>query len=257
MHTTPVLRVVEREALVWARMWRGVLFSMFVQPLLYLAALGVGVGGLVDESSGRVDGVDYLEFVAPGLLLASAMQLAASESMWPVLARVKWSRQYFGASATPIEPSELCAGFVAWAAVRAFLGGAAFVAVAALVGAVPSAWGVLAVPAAALCAAAFAAPLAAFSVLQQRDSAFPMVMRLGVLPLFLFSGTFFPVDRLPDALEPLVVCSPLWHGVELARAATTGHADAPAAGAHVAVLALVVGAGIVAGARTFTRRLYP
>jgi lipooligosaccharide transport system permease protein len=253
----PVLRIVEREVTVWARLWRGIAFTLFVQPVLYLAAMGLGLGGLVDANTGDVDGLRYLEFVAPGLLVASAMQLAAGEAMWPVMGGMKWLRHFHGVVATPISAGHLYGGFVCWTAARALIGAAAFLAVAAPLGAIPSVWGVLAIPAAALCAAAFGAPIAAFSATQDTDLSFPMVMRLGVLPLFLFSGTFFPIDQLPGGLRPLAAASPLWHGVELARAATTGRFDALAAAGHVAVLAVCVAAGAWAGVRTFGRRLNP
>jgi len=253
--TPPLVRVVEREALVYARLWRGLAFTTFVQPALYLAAMGIGLGGLVSAHSGSVDGLTYLEFVAPGLLVASAVQLAASESMWPVLGGVKWMRQFHGVVATPIAPGELFSGFVLWTALRSMLGAAAFLFIAAVLGAVPSAWGVFAIPAAGLCAAAFSAPLAAYSIRLESDVAFPLIMRLVVLPLFLFSGTFFPVSQLPASLRWLAVLSPLWHGVELARAATTGDFSPAADLAHVAVLAACVGASAVVGVRTFTKRL--
>ncbi|HET9729829.1 MAG TPA: ABC transporter permease, partial [Acidimicrobiia bacterium] len=224
--SAPVIRVVEREATVYARLWRGAVFSMFLSPILYLAAMGLGLGELVDQHAGKVSGLTYLEFVAPGLLVASAMQLASEESMWPVLGGVKWMRFFHGVVATPIRPGEVYAGFVVWTALRSALASTVFVAVAAALGGVPSWWGVLAIPGAALCAAAFSALIAAFSITQETDQAFPMLMRLVVLPLFLFSGTFFPVSQLPHGLRVLAVFSPLWHGVELARAATTGRFDA-------------------------------
>jgi lipooligosaccharide transport system permease protein len=111
------------------------------------------------------------------------------------------------------------------------------------------------VPAAALCAAAFAAPLTAFAASQETDARFPLVMRIGIMPLFLFSGTFFPISQLPDALQPLCVISPLWHGVELCRGAMTGSIDFWPAVAHVAVLGACVVAGWRWGARSFTRKL--
>src|SRR5205823_175193 len=147
-----VLRVVEREARVWARLWRGLAFSMFVAPTMYLAAMGVGLGGLVDAHAGKVAGLDYLDFVAPGLLVASTMQLSAGEGMWPILAGVKWIRFYHGVVATPIRPGEVYAGHVLWVATRSTFSASAFLLVAALLGAIPSAWGVLAILPAALCA---------------------------------------------------------------------------------------------------------
>ena len=176
--------------------------------------------------------------------------------MWPVLGGAKWMRQFHGVVATPIGPGELFGGFVLWTAMRSMFGAAAFLLVAALLGAIPSAWGVLAIPAAALCAAAFSR--AARRVLDHRrtpTSSFPMIMRLGVLPLFLFSGTFFPISQLPSALQPLAALSPLWHGVELARAATTGTFHPAAIIAHVAFLAACIAVGTRVGTRTFTKRL--
>src|SRR6187200_2406957 len=222
MATPPVLRVVEREMVVFARLWRSAVFSTFLAPVLFLAAMGLGLGSMVDEHSGTVAGLSYLDFVAPGLLVASAMQIAANESMWPVLGAVKWVKNFFATVATSITPGELVLGYVIWITLRAVLSSTVFLLVAALMGAVPSAWGVLAIPASALCAAAFCAPLAAYSVGLESDLAFPVIMRVGVLPLFLFSGTFFPISQLPSWLQPLAVLSPLWHGVELARDATTG-----------------------------------
>jgi lipooligosaccharide transport system permease protein len=108
-----------------------------------------------------------------------------------------------------------------------------------------------------LCAVAFAAPISAFTATQETDVAFPLIIRLGVMPLFLFSGTFFPVRQLPDALEPLALASPLWHAVELCRSATTGVFEPSSAGLHVAVLAAFTAAGCLWGTRTFPRRLTP
>lgn len=255
MRRPPALRVVEREARIYARLWRGIAFSMFVQPLLYLAAMGVGLGKLVDAHSGSVGGVDYLAFVAPGLMVASAAQLAAGDSLWPVLGGVKWTRHFFGIVATPIAPGDVYGGYVIWIALRSAFGAAAFLAIAAPLGAVPSVWGILAIPAAALCGAAFCALLAAFTITQETDLSFPMIMRLGIVPLFLFSGTFFPVSELPAGLRVVAAVSPLWHGVSLARMATTGSFEPLAALGHVAFLVACIAVGGAIGVRTFTRRL--
>ena len=255
MATPALLRVVERQAHVWRRLWRGSVFSSFVSPLLFLAAIGLGLGGLVDERTGEVGGVPYLVFVAPGLLAAGAMQAAAGEALWPVMAGIKWLRSFQAMVATPVSAGDVYGGVVVWTVLRTTMSASAFLLVASLLGAVPSPWGVAAVPAAVLCAAAFVAPLAAFAATQETDDAFPVVLRVGIVPLFLFSGTFFPVDELPGWLQPLAAASPLWHGVELCRAATTGVLDAGAAAGHVAVLAVVVAAGWRWGTRAFARRL--
>jgi lipooligosaccharide transport system permease protein len=255
MSTPPVIRVVEREMRVFARLWRGAVFSTFLSPVLFLAAMGLGLGGLVKEHTGKVAGLTYLDFVAPGLLAASAMQIAANEAMWPVLGAVKWVKNFHATVATSITAGELVTGYVLWIALRAVLGSTVFLLVAAALGAVPSGWGVLAIPAAALCAAAFCAPLAAFSVGLDSDLAFPVIMRVGVLPLTLFSGTFFPISQLPGWLRPFAAVSPLWHGVELARHATTGSLHAGADIVHILVLVACTGAGLLWGRYAFTRRL--
>lgn len=249
-----LLRVVERELLVFRRLWRTSLGSAFLSPLLFLAAMGIGLGGMVDERTGDVDGLPYLAFVAPGLLAASAMQLAAGESLWRILAGLRWMGSFKAMVATPVGPGDVYGGAVAWTCARAGMSAAAFLAVAALLGAVPSPWAVLALPATVLCAAAFAAPLTAYTATQESDASFPVILRFGIVPLFLFSGTFFPVGELPGWLRPAVALSPLWHGVELCRAATTGTAGGGAV-AHVAVLAAVTAAGWRWGTRTFARRL--
>ena len=253
--TPALLRVVEREARVFRRLWRTSVYSSFFTPVLFLATIGLGLGGLVDERHGAVAGVDYLTFVAPGLLASSAMQTAAAESLWPVMAGTKWVRTFHAMVATPVGASDVYGGFVVWTAVRVAMSASAFLVVAALLGAVASPWGVLAMPAAVLCAAAFAAPLAAFAATQDTDVTFPLILRLAIVPLFLFSGTFFPVDQLPAGLRAASAVSPLWHGVELCRAATTGSVDWAAALVHVAVLVGCVGAGWWWGTRSFTRKL--
>ena len=255
MPTPPVVRVMEREARVFVRLWRGLVFSTVLSPVLFLAAMGLGLGGLVKAHSGNVAGLSYLDFVAPGLMVASAMQIAANEAMWPVLGGVKWVNNFHAAVATSITAGEVAVGYLLWVVVRAIGASTVFLVVAALLGAVPSAWGVLAIPAAALCAAAFSAPLAAYSATVDSDLSFPVIMRVGVLPLFLFSGTFFPISQLPGWLRPVAALSPLWHGVELARGATTGTLHLGADLVHVAVLLACVAAGLLWGRRTFGRRL--
>ena len=257
MQTPMTLRVVERELLVFRRLWRGWVSSNFVTPLLYLTAMGVGLGDIVDSRGQRPGGLTYMQFVAPGLLAATAVMVAAGESLWPVMIGTKWLRTFHAMVATPLGPADVYDGFLAWTALRAFAASSLFFAGAVLMGGVPSAWGVLAVPAAALGAGALAAPLAAFSATRETDLAFPIVMRLGIMPLFLFSGTFFPVDQLPGALQPLAALSPLWHTAELCRGATSGSLGGVAGITHVAVLVALIAAGRAWGTRTFAAKLVP
>jgi lipooligosaccharide transport system permease protein len=255
MATPLAVRVVEHHAHIFGKFWRGSAVAYVLNPLLFLAALGLGVGGIVKEGSNTVDGVSYLAFVAPGLMAAAAMNGAAGESLWPVMAGTKWVRTFHAMVATPVGPNDVFLGVVAWTAVRAAVGGTVFLVVAALLGGVESWWAPLAIPAAALTALAFATSLTAFAATQDTDFRFPIVMRLGIIPLFLFSGTLFPVSQLPGWLQPLCWFSPLWHGVQLCRAATTGTIDAPEAVANVAVLCTLVVVGTVWGFRAFTRKL--
>jgi lipooligosaccharide transport system permease protein len=254
--TAPLaVRVVEYQAYLYRRFWRGSVVAYVINPILFLGALGLGVGGLVNEGKGTVDGVTYLVFIVPGLMAASAMNGAAGESLWPIMAGTKWIRTFHAMVATPVGPGDVFIGVVTWTGVRATIGAAIFLVIATMFGGVTSWWAPLAVPATTLTALAFAAPLSAFAATQETDFRFPVIMRLGVIPLFLFSGTFFPVSQLPDWLQPLCWLSPLWHGVELCRGATTGDIDALQAVANIAILVAIVAAGTAWGVRTFTRKL--
>ena len=255
MSTPLPMRVVEHQIQVFKQFWRGAAIFYIATPALFLLALGVGLGGLIDKRANTVDGVRYLAFVAPGLMAASAMQGATAESLWPIMAGTKWLRTFHAMVATPLRASDVYLGIVAWTGVRVAAGAALFLGVAAALGAVPSPWGVLAVPAAAMTAVAFAAPMAAFAATQETDLRFPVVMRIGVLPLFLFSGAFFPITQLPRWLRPVAEVSPLYHGVELCRAATTGRLQLGPAAGHVLVLLACIALGVLWGRHSFTRKL--
>lgn len=252
------LRVVEREARIYRRLWRGNAFSTFVGPSLYLGAMGLGLGGLIQANNTTVDGLSYLQFVAPGLMAATALQMAAGDSLWPVMAGTKWIRHYHAMVASPLESTDVMLGHLGWLAIRLTMAGAAFLIVAAVLGALASPFAILALPAAVLTGLAFAAPLTAFAATQETDARFALVMRFFVLPLFLFSGTFFPISQLPTWMQVVAWVSPLWHGVVLCRSATTG--AWPSGGAigalvHLSILVAFVVAGIYWGRRSFARRL--
>jgi lipooligosaccharide transport system permease protein len=253
----PLARVLQRETRVFRQFWRGTVVFNFINPLLFLAAMGLGLGQLVERSTGTVEGLKYIDFVAPGLLAASALQAGALNSLWPIMGGIKWMGSFQAMVATPISPAAVYGGEVLWTVARAAMGAAMFLGAAALLGAVPSAWGVLAIPAAALTAFAVAAPLTAWAATQETDVPFSVVARLGVVPVFLFSGSFFPVKQLPAGFRPFVVLSPLWHGVELCRDATTAHWRPGVQSLHMLVLAAFVVVGWRWGTRTFTDRLTP
>jgi len=255
--TAPVARVVEREARVWRRYWFKSVLTGALMPLLFLLAMGVGLGGMVDRNDADLGGLDYLVFVAPGILAASGVTYAAGGCLWPVMAGTKWIRWFHAAAATPLSPRDVYEGFVTWVGVRALLNATLFVLVAAALGAVVSPWTVVAAPAAAYGALAIAAPLTGFSAAQDSDRPFPLIFRLLVMPMFLFSGTFFPIDQLPPALQAVAFVSPLYHSVELCRGATTGTLGAAPAAFHLAYLTAWILAGWWYGSRTFAARLAP
>lgn len=255
LHLPAFARVVERELRVFSKLWRGSLFSTFVNPILFLLAMGVGVGGIIDDRRGGVGGVSYLAFIVPGIMVASSMQSAAGDSLWGVMAGVRWMRHFHAMTATPLSPADVFAGKVTWTATRIALSSSVFLLVATAFGGVRSPLGLLAIPAAILTAATFAAGLSAYAATQETEVNFSLVFRLGVIPLFLFSGTFFPVSQLPDWAEPLSRLSPLFYGVELARMFTTGQPNWGLAAVDVAVLVALLAVGWRFGTRTFSRRL--
>lgn len=250
----------ERWVVAYRRLWRASIFTGLVNPVLFLAAMGLGLGSLVDERAGSADtlgGVGYLAFVAPGLLAAVAMQTAMVESTWPVLGSVLWDKTYVAQLATPLRVIDVLVGHLAFMAGRAFTSAALFAVAMVAFGAAESWWLVAAVPAGALTGMAFACPISAYSVTRERDSGFAALQRFVITPMFLFSGTFFPVSQLPGALQAVAALTPLWHGVELCRALALGTADAVGTTIHVAVLAGYAGVGTVIAASAYRRRLTP
>ncbi len=262
----PAVRVLEHELLVYRRTWRGSIFSSFLSPVLFLAAMGLGLGSLVDAnaaaatpagagSAAALAGVSYLAFLAPGLLAASAMQTAASESTFPVMGGLVWVKSFHGMVATPLRPSDVVIGKLAYIGLRLLLVLSVFFLVILLFGAVAGPASILAVPAALLTGLAFAAPIAAFSATQKDATGFNALFRFGVIPLFLFSGTFFPVEQLPGILQPVAYLTPLWHGVDLCRSLALGTVEPGLALVHVAYLGTMAVAGVAAAFVTFRRRL--
>ncbi|HUR48729.1 MAG TPA: ABC transporter permease [Acidimicrobiales bacterium] len=251
----PLARAVEREMRVFSKLWRGTIFSTFLSPVLFLVAMGIGVGGLVDERSGGVQGLNYLAFIVPGIMAASAMQTASGDSLWGVMAGMKWMRFFHGMVATPLRPADVYAGKVVWTGMRIALSSTVFLCIASLFGGVLSPLGVLAVPSTILTAVAFSAVIAGWSATQETDKNFAIVFRMMVMPLFLFSGTFFPVSQLPDRIEPLSRLSPLYYGVDLCRMFTTGEPRWADAAINAAVLVAMAAVGWRFGTRSFTKRL--
>lgn len=249
------LRVVEYDIAVYRRTWRGSLMVSVVSPVLFLSALGLGLGGLVGRGPGSVGGVDYVRFLAPGLLAGAAMMTGSLESTYPILGRVYWHRIYEGMLATPLRVDDILAGEMAWLLVRLVTVALVNLAVMAAFGAVHTGLAVLVVVFGALTGLAFASPIVAFTATRTNDSGFAALNRFGVTPLYMISGTFFPLSQLPAALQGVAWCFPLAHGVALCRDAVLGDLGAAATAAHVGVLLAYVVAGVVIARTTLTRRL--
>jgi lipooligosaccharide transport system permease protein len=213
-------RVLQRNLLVYRRTWRGSLFGSFITPLLYLTAMGIGLSQLMARGgTDMLGGVPYLDFLGPGILASSCMQTASFESTYPIMGKISWRKNYEAILATPIEVHHLLIGELSWIGFRLTTMATVFMIVLTLFGIPRSPLALLAIPAAVLTGVAFAAPIIAFSATRHNDSGFAALFRFIINPLFLFSGTFFPVSQLPDAVEWVAAATPLYHGVALVRGA--------------------------------------
>jgi lipooligosaccharide transport system permease protein len=241
----------------YRRTWRGSIYTSVLSPVLYLGAMGLGLGTLIDaHGTARLGGVGYLAFLAPGLLAAAAMQAGIEESTYPVLGSVKWRRTYYAAAASPLRPADIFHGHLLFTTMRLAMNSAVFLAVMAAFGAITSPWAVAALPVAVLTGLAFAAPIEAWAITVAKDTSFALVFRFGMIPLFLFSGTFFPVTQLPAWIRPLAYVTPLWHGVALCRSLSLGTASPGGALVHAGYLAALAAVSIAIGNRTYRRRLW-
>ncbi len=245
---------------VYRRIWRSSIWSSVLGPVFYLGALGFGLGSLVDKhGTASLGGVSYLAFVAPAILASGAMNTGMGEASYPVFGSLKWNKIYIGAQASPLRPEDIFRGHLMFMIMRIAMNAAVTIMFMWAFGAVRSAWVVLAWPVAVLTGLAFAAPIAAWAVLVKTETTFVYIFRFGMMPLMLFSGTFFPLSQLPGWLRPVAYATPLWHGVALCRALSLGTGlgdDLLGALGHVAYLAVLAAIGIWAGGHTYRRRLY-
>ena len=228
------------------------------QPVAYLFAMGVGLATLVDTNSTTVfGGVSYLTFIAPALLISAAVMTAANEFTFPVMDGFKWRRVYYGPHASPLTPEQIAAGQVIAVTIRFVLQSAIYFGVVALFGASPGAWGWVSILVATLAGLSFGLPLMAYAATVTTDKGqFAMVMRFIVMPLFLFSGTFFPLDTLPLAVRWIGWISPIWHGTELGRVFSYGYEEAPLLTVvHVVFLVGLAVVGWVLTRRLFAKRM--
>jgi lipooligosaccharide transport system permease protein len=251
-------RVIEHRAMQYRRTFRASLFSSFGIPVLFLTAMGLGLGGYVDQNPDpALAGLTYLQFLAPGLLAATVMQSGSFEAAFPILGGLQWNKIFHAMFATPIRALDVTLGNIVWIALRMTLISIVFAIVIVAFGASRSPLIVLAIPAAVLTGLSFATPIMAFTATQRTPDKFASLFRFGITPLFLFSGTFYPIESLPDVIRPIAWLSPLWHGVDLCRALMLGTIDRDPllAVIHVGVLVAITILGAAAANRTIEARL--
>ncbi len=239
--------LLERSALVSSRAWL-VFLSGFFEPVFYLLAMGQGLGSLVGALPGP-DGspISYAAFIAPGLLAASAMNGAVLDSTFNVFFKLKYAKLYDAMLATPLGPVDVALGEIGWALIRGGLYSLGFLAVMGGFGLLTSPWALLALPAALLVAFAFAAVGMAATSFMRSWQDFDLVT-LAVLPMFLFSTTFYPLSVYPPVLQTVVQCLPLYHAVELMRGLTTGAVHVGMLG-NLAYFLVMIAIGVVVAAR--------
>lgn len=235
-----------------------ILFYAIGQPLLYLVAMGIGLAELVSGGVGSVDGVDYLTFVAPALLVSTIVMSVSGEMTYPVMSGFKWQRLYYGPLASAVSPAQICLGHFVAVVIRFIVQSLIFWVVMVAFGAVTHlALSLLVVPIGVLAATAFGAPLQAYAAtIKDEGFQFTFIQRFVVMPMFLFAGTFFPLSVMPVYLQWIGWISPVWHGTQLARVVSYG-ADVPPGmiALHLAFLLACTVAGLLAGVRVYDRRL--
>ncbi len=246
-------RLLERNLLVYRHAWM-IIFSGFFEPLFYLFSIGVGIGSLVGEVTGPGGTpVKYAAFVAPALLGSSAMNGAIYESTFNIFFKLKYAKIYDAVLATPMQPADIAVGEITWSLIRGALYAAGFLIVMAAMGLMPSWWGILALPASTLIGFAFGACGMAATTYLRSWQDFDLI-GLVTLPLFLFSGTFYPLSVYPTVFQVITRFSPLYHSVEIIRSLTLGAFDWSLAG-HIAFLLAMGGVGVAIASRRLGKLL--
>lgn len=222
------MHVVEADYIGYRRTWRGRIISTFLNPVLFLTGMGFALGTMVDEAQGEAQlPIPFLTFVATGLLAATAMQTGFGEGAWPVMAGIKWRKTFDAILATPVTVADLINGMLVWGGIHLSFTLGVFALIATLFGAIDPLPAFLALIPAVLGGLAFQATATAITSRLQSETGLTTMMRFGIVPMFLFSGTFFPVSQLPHWLEPIAVATPLFHAVELVRKLSLPEVGAP------------------------------
>lgn len=241
----------------YRRTWRGTAVVSIANPALFLTGIGAGLGKLVDHhGSGYLHGSSYLQFIMPGLLAAAAMQTAYVETAGPVFQSTRQRGNYRATAATPMRPVDILHGHLLFVVFRLALTAALFALVGTVFGAVDPLRALALVPAAVLTGLAFATPIMAWSVTVSSRTGLNAAFRFVLMPLYMFSGTFFSVDQLPHLLRLLAPVTPLWHGVDLCRSLALGTATATSATTDAGYLAAMALAGLLLARRSYQYTLH-
>jgi lipooligosaccharide transport system permease protein len=248
-------RVWQRNWLVYRRLWHRSLAFGFLQPVLFLTAMGLGLGTLIGSNAAAFGGFEYVDWLGPGLLAAMAMQTATFESTYPIMNKIMWGRNYEAMLSTPLAIRNIVIGELGWSAFRIGTLATVFLVVLTLFGVPRGLMALLAVPFTILIGLAFSSCLIAFTATQKNDVGFSAIFRFVINPLFLFSGTFFPLSQLPDQVEWVAWLTPLFHGVELVRGSILGTLDLASAPIHLAYLLAMFALGAWLADRNLAKRM--
>jgi lipooligosaccharide transport system permease protein len=256
------LRYAESEVIAYRRTWRGTVITSFVNPVFFLAAMGLGLGQLVDGGTGQSLPIPFVPFVASGLIAANAMQNGASDGAFPVMAGVIWRKNFLGTITTPLGPTDIVWGRLIWGVGRLTFTLLVFVVIAVLFGALEIGPALLAIAPGVLTGIAFTSVITAWTLTRDDGRSLSTLFRFAIVPMFLFSGTFFPISQLPDWLEPMAYVTPLFHGVELARKIALPGVNGSivtdmSMWVHVAYLGVMTAVGIYLSIRFLDRRIRP
>ncbi|HYI46295.1 MAG TPA: ABC transporter permease [Actinomycetota bacterium] len=251
-------KVVHRNYLVFWRGWRSSAVFSFLNPLLFLGAMGFGIGTLLGrENMAAFGGVGYLEFFSTGMLAATCMQSATFAATYPIMAKIRWYRNYEAMLSTPLQVRDLFFGELAWISLTQAIVAIPFFLVMVAFGVPETPLAILAIPVAVLVGLNFGAAVMAYTATLESDTSYNWLFRFVITPLFLFSGTFFPIDDLPRWAASIANAIPLYHGIELIRGLTFGDLEPGAAAWHLAFLVVFFGVATAVGIRNFHRRLIP
>jgi lipooligosaccharide transport system permease protein len=252
----PATRIWFRNWLVYRRIWYRSLFFGFLQPFMFLAAMGIGLGALIGAGGTKAfGGVSYVEFLGPGLLAAMAMQTATFESTYPIMNKIQWGRNYEAMLSTPLGTRNILLGELGWIGFRLLSVATIFLVVLTIFGVVKTPWALLAAPVVVITGLGFSANLIAFTTTQRNDVGFSWIFRFVINPLFLFSGTFFPLTALPVPLQAIAWLTPLFHGAVLVRGLILDRLDPVTAPFHLAYLLAFLAIGVWLADRGLARRL--